>query len=199
DQALSRIVGEGKRINRLAQELPQSFIVSEEEQFVAHDRPANGSSKLISPEGRNFRTVKEIPRVHRAVSKELERGSMQVVAARFADRIDDTAGASSVLGGVCIRQDGKFANRIDAHVHSQGATRAVIGLVIHDKAVHTKDVLARAAAGYGHLRPKAFAWRGFLEHRIYSKYSGLQCSQLYPVAPIDRQLANDGVGDKPRQ
>ena len=81
DDALPGVRRERLGNDRAAEELAKSFIVGEEEQLVPFYRSADGTSILISAEGRNLCQVKEISRVQCAVSKELERSSMICIAA----------------------------------------------------------------------------------------------------------------------
>src|SRR5262245_24787316 len=100
--------------------MAEAFVVAEYEHFVFYNRPAQRTTELISPEGRDSRVcrlpldVKEIPRIQGTVAQELKCGPMHLIRARLRDHAHLRAASLAIFGGVGIAEHVEFTDRVDA-------------------------------------------------------------------------------------
>src|SRR6185503_2238561 len=92
EPAVSVGVGHARK-PRDAEPLTQSFVASEEEQLVLHDRATQRAAELIPLERRWVVDFVEVAlSLEGAVTQELERLTIDLVRSRFGDGADDAAG-----------------------------------------------------------------------------------------------------------
>src|ERR1044071_4142187 len=110
--------------------MSKSFVVSEEEQAIFLDRPAEASAELISPERcrlafniRQRAKVKNGSRVERAITQEFKSRAVELICPGLRHRRDLRTGAFAVFGGVSAGQDVEFADRIDTEQVTADAAR----------------------------------------------------------------------------
>ena len=96
----------------LAQRLPQSLIVGEEEELIPDDRSAKLRAKLIQAERRDVRVVKGRARVEDLISQVLEGLAVEGVRPGLGNDVDLHAGGPAALGGVDRGADTELLDRI---------------------------------------------------------------------------------------
>src|ERR1700680_5189502 len=154
-------------MDRGAQSLLASFRVAENEGLVFLNRAAGRTTKLVAAKRWNYRTVKEIARVKRAVAKKFVSSALELICTRLCNRADNTAGSPTVFSGIVCCQDRELRHRVGAQIASQHTARAGIRIVIDIDAVKHVIVLLRTGARNGQLQPQ---------------------TALHPVASVDRRL-----------
>ena len=125
---------------------------------------------------------------------------MNHISARLGDGIDHAARTPSVLGGIGAGKHGELPDRIDTEVDAEGASRALVGMIIDHEPIYHEHIRRRTASRNRH-KHTATVRNVFSEIRVLAQPdedSGLQCPQLQPVASIQRQLADGCLGHQSR-
>ena len=168
--------------------LAQTFVVSEEECAILHDRPPDGSTKLI-PMERGLCRVEEIPGVEHAVPDVFKCISVEILGPRACGSANNPARRAPELRRVVARKNGELLNSIGPEIDPQRASRRAIHVVIDADAVQPGIVLPRAAPGYCHLVTETpLCLSGRLRPR--TGYSRLQGCQIRGRTPIERQIGH---------
>ena len=133
--------GSGRRLA-----LTKSFVGTEDEGLVLHDRASGGASKLNAPEGRDRRPVKIVTRIEDAVAVEEKAGSVKLIASGFCDGIDHRARCSPIFCCVAGCDYREFLDSVDSEIQSGGAAWSCVGVVVDRDSVETIAVFVGAVA-----------------------------------------------------
>ena len=167
----------------------RALIAAEEEQPVAHDRPAERPAELVPRQPvvlslavRPYRR-KPARRIEALVAKELEQVAVEVVGARLRDRVDRRPGSHAVVGRQAARRDAEFLQRVrERQRHAAAALQVVVHGAI-EKVRHAEGLTAghrhTHAAGEVVGRRRSCLHRGAREH-----------DQVGNLASLERQLEN---------
>ena len=167
---------------RALRTLAGSLVVPEEEQPVAHDRPAKRAAELIAAQvgfGKAVALVEERIRAPRVAAVESEYVTAKAVGPRRCNHPDGRGTARRVDAGNG-RRDREFAYRVG---------RRTVGAVV--ERVGANEVVLDVDAVLRDLRPgrTSAVDRGF-GAIWYARHAGLQSNQRQRVAIIERQLGN---------
>src|SRR5262249_37166185 len=162
----------------------------EEEQLVLFDWSTHAAAKLILFE-RRLGGIEKVPSVERAVAQKLIRGPMQVIRARFGDRIHDGPIAAE-LGTVGVGENRELRNRLNT---KRCAHDARSGTMVPE----TLNISAVQKIGLA-FRPRAGDAKVLLDavQEILTTLSDLgsrrdagnQRNQIREVASVQRQIVN---------
>ena len=97
-------------------EIAQALVVAEPEGAVLHQWSPGRAAELVPFPlrlGRAERVREEVVRVEMVVAEELVEAAANGVGARLDRRVDDGARAAAVLGGVGVRLNLEFLQRLD--------------------------------------------------------------------------------------
>ena len=127
----------------------QTFEIAEEKQFVFLDRPSKAGAELILTKRRRPRSrvsglddvVEEVPRFELVVAEKLVNGSVKIIGARAARRIDHGA-VPAELRGVCICQRLEFRDGFHTERRSQSACAGAVIPEVHHVLIVEKIGLA---------------------------------------------------------
>ena len=125
----------------------EAFVVSEKEQFVLDDGPAQRKAELVLLVGLLTEDVEVIAGVHFLVAQKLPQVAVDLVGAGLDDGIHDGAVAAAEFGAVGIGLDFEFGDGIHRRLDDiSGAVEDVAQIRIVVDAVEQKVILQRAGA-----------------------------------------------------
>ena len=117
-------------------------IIREEERLVLDDRPAYRTAELVPAEGRNLRTIEEIPGIQGAVTKKFIRAAVKLIGARTRDRIDNAARCSAIFRGIIRCDHREFLDRVNAHGSANHISRGAVAVIIYADSIDTGSCFA---------------------------------------------------------
>src|SRR5215469_7051409 len=97
----------------------ESFVISEEEELVPEDRPAEVAAELVLYQSglQPSHRLKEANGVEFGVAQEIPRRAMEIVGAAANAGIDDGTRRAPVLGAVVVGVEPEFLNCIRRCLH----------------------------------------------------------------------------------
>ena len=177
------------------QQLPDRFVVREEERFVLLDGAAKAAAKLVlaqrrdrgSRRARRQEIIEVLARVKGAIAQELIRGPVDAIGARLTDRVDDRAVAAE-LRAEGIGQRLELADGLDAQGVAGNRSDSLVP--IGDQVfVIQQDLLALGPSSGHRVLIRASLKTGALERRV-RRHAGRQLDQLFEVTAVQRQFAH---------
>ncbi len=148
-----RDAGEHQRLR----DLPEAFVVGEEERAVPDDRPAEHETELVPDQLRLHAVgrLEEPDRVERVVAVELPERAAERVGAAAHRRVDDGAAGAAELGAEVVGLHLELLDRVGRHLHElvrEALVAGAVGVVVHavedeavDGAAEAVDVEGRVA------------------------------------------------------
>src|SRR5262249_43630929 len=105
------------KVNAIAK--PVSFVASEEEAFVLHDRAAHRTSELIHPQWKlgvasRPHAIEKVPRIQLVVPEKFERRTVEGIAAGLRNNANLASATCAEFGTIGIGFDTKLLNVFEA-------------------------------------------------------------------------------------